>query len=365
MAWEIPRAAIDVKRLPLSGFRTNTPIEAVVLEDVADVDDSLACFEKMMLLQTPGVRHIRIARCALDSDALVSLGVAIRSLSGCSVDAGGGHLSGVEPEECAPYDLLNNDDATTVATDSSLLTRSGNGMAGISETPASGGSMLRTLAIVNCSGPPAEAWSALWRHLPAGLCELNLSGNALSDHAVSSLCGALRNQGSPPRRLTLSSNRCKDIERLCGLVSISGVEELDLSDNYLNNTSAVQLSEVLSSSASTLWRLILSHNRRLSSIGLAELAEVLPRSRLQHLALDGTSLCDEGAEVLATVLPNCCLSHIQIERAMVSDRGVERLLAATQGLPAYCELTFDEPCGCMPWVQCASPDDVLLVVDVC
>lgn len=362
--------AVDVKLLPEHGLFSDVLLEAVFLEDVPDAHVMLKCCEKTARLRIPGARNVRVARCTLDDQGTAMLGSAIHCLSGFSAHAGEAGPAGEDQEECPSYSVFDDDEFASVVNDAVPQRSLGDFVEGIGEgvdgaATMLSNSMLNTLAIVDCSGPSAQSWSALWPQLPPGLSDLDLSGNELGDHAVDALCGALRGHGRLPRRLVLRNNRCKNIEGLCGLAAISGLEELDLSGNILNNKSAVQLSEVLPSSASTLWRLILSNNRRLSSAGLSLLGGVLPRSKLRHLALDGTSLCDEGAEAFASVLPNCCVNHIQIEAAMVSDRGIQRLLTAAQSKPAFCELAFDdEQFRCTHWVQCATPGDVLLAFNL-
>merc|ERR1711920_1062711 len=165
----------------------------------------------------------------------------------------------------------------------------------------------------------SDSWSPFWRQLPATITDLDLSGNSLSDHAVSALCGALRL--SCPARLGLRGNRCKDIGRLCGLIAGGQLESLDLRENMLNDKSIDQLCEGLACRDSALRSLLLSRNVRLSSSGLRQLAELLPQSSLRELWLDKTGLCDAGVEAFAAALPQSMLSELRVHATRLSDAG--------------------------------------------
>merc|ERR1712187_1081525 len=80
------------------------------------------------------------------------------------------------------------------------------------------GRSLRAVAVRSCLGVASTAWVPLWQALPDSLVEIDLSDNALSDHAVSALCGSLQQRACCPARLALRGNHCKDVGRLCGLI---------------------------------------------------------------------------------------------------------------------------------------------------
>jgi len=217
---------------------------------------------------------------------------------------------------------------------------------------------LRSLAIVDCPGIPADTWSPLWGDLPSSLTELDLSGNGLSDHAVNAVCGAFRGRHCP-ESLMLQRNRCKDIERLCVLIEGGGLHALDLTDNLLNDKSIAQLCTALAAPAAALSSLKLSRNRRVTVRGHRQLAEQLPCSTLRHLALDGTALCDEGGEALATALPGCALDQLHVEGTQLSHAGARRLLQAAQASPSVYGLCVDEGGQRVNWRRCRDPADVL------
>ncbi|CAE7342507.1 NLRP1 [Symbiodinium natans] len=202
-----------------------------------------------------------------------------------------------EEEEELELDLFG-DDVAEVLEASAAPARMEQGS--MSTLPEEGRSGLRTFALVHSPCSPSDAWSPLWRSLPLGLTELELSGNALSDHAIAALSGALR--GHTALRLGLRGNRCKDIDRLSDLVSRGCVEALDLSDNLLNDKSIQQLCEILGAPGCRLVELDLSDNRRLSSASLKTLFAKLPRSPVRQLSLRRTSLCDNGVNFLAGML---------------------------------------------------------------
>ncbi|CAE7571596.1 NLRP1, partial [Symbiodinium sp. CCMP2456] len=169
---------------------------------------------------------------------------------------------------------------------------------------------LRSLTLSYCPCSPSDAWSPLWRSLPPSLTELDLSGNALSDHAIVALSGALRSRAG--LRLGLRGNRCKDIDRLCDAVARGCVEALDLSENLLNDKSIQQLCEIVGAPGCRLLDLNLSGNSRLTSSSLATLFAKLPRSPIRRLTLRRTSLCDKGVLFLSGMLSELVLELLDL-----------------------------------------------------
>ncbi|CAJ1392053.1 unnamed protein product [Effrenium voratum] len=181
-------------------------------------------------------------------------------------------------------------------------------------------SSLRSLSILRSPGLPGDAWSPLWQALPRSLTHLDLSHNALNDHAVSALCGALRLREVRLARLGLQGNRCKDIQRLANFLAEGGVEVLDFADNALNDKSIWQLCEVLTAQSCRLQELCLNDNRRLSSKSLTELFKLLPRTPLRSLALRRTSLCEAGVQGLRPLrLQHLDLAGLKLSLGLAQD----------------------------------------------
>eukprot|EP00928_Gymnodinium_smaydae_P087635 TRINITY_DN71878_c0_g1_i1.p1 TRINITY_DN71878_c0_g1~~TRINITY_DN71878_c0_g1_i1.p1 ORF type:complete len:484 (-),score=104.25 TRINITY_DN71878_c0_g1_i1:14-1390(-) len=237
--------------------------------------------------------------------------------------------------------------------------------------------LLSSIALINCfEGVPASVLHPLWRALPAGLADLDLSANALSDHAVSALCGALLQQRRCPTRLVLRANHCKDIDRLCALIECGGrLEVLDLEDNSLNDKSAVQLVEALGAPATRLRWLSLSRNRRLSSRGLGRFAGSLAgpgRSgrSLRTLRMDGTGFCDDGVIAFAAALrEGSDVKELSMLQTRLTSAGAHMLLEAAALGTAVAKdnlcalrLVLDDAVESVSWRRCSDPIQLL---DLC
>ncbi|CAK0789361.1 unnamed protein product [Prorocentrum cordatum] len=328
---------------------------------LSDNAPSLTALSKQW--EAEGVERLRVEDCALEAGGLALLGRVLERLgvgaAACPAEGSaasaeddeaygeGFDLFGGAPEEGDAASAAGPAEAAAVAT--SKVPRA-----------ATDGCGLRSLGIVDCPGASSDAWSPFWRLLPPTLTELDLSGNALGDHAVGALCGALRPSGAT-LQLSLRSNRCKDVARLCGLVACGRLGALDLTDNSLNDKSAAQLAEALPSPAAVLRVLALSRNRRLTSAGLAGLAAQLPASPLRALRLDGTGLCDAlDLGGLEAALPRCALDELRVDGTRLSDAGARRLLLAAQRSPGVRAVTVDEGGERLRWQRCAGPAGVLL-----
>ncbi|OLQ13489.1 NACHT, LRR and PYD domains-containing protein 1 [Symbiodinium microadriaticum] len=217
---------------------------------------------------------------------------------------------------------------------------------------------LRSLTLSYCPCSPSDAWSPLWRSLPPSLKELDLSGNALSDHAIAALSGALR--GRAGLRLGLRGNRCKDIDRLCDAVSRGCVEALDLSENLLNDKSVQQLCEIVGAPGCRLLDLNLSGNSRLTSSSLATLFAKLPRSGsmlrspIRRLTLRRTSLCDKGVLFLSGMLSELVLELLDLACCTISPPLVSDLLVAAQAAPGVRCIVVDDAGQRLRWNHCDS-----------
>lgn len=316
------------------------------------------CAECLKLLVEPGswvLTALRLAACPLDAVALAALGAALRRHGGWEPKAeaegcGGAEAEAeAESEDAAGAELFVGEAAAAAGAEEEAARPTG------APAPPPG---LRSLAVVDSPGVPADAWSPLWRDLPSSLSELDLSGNGLSDHAVNAVCGAFRGRHCP-EILVLRGNRCKDIERLCILIETGGLHALDLADNLLNDKSLAQLCAALASSRAALAALQLSGNLRIAAAGHRRLAEQLARSPLRRLALARTALGDADAAVLAAALPHCTLDELRAEATKLSNAGARQLLAAAQDSPGVASLSVDEDGQRVQWRRCMDPADVL------
>lgn len=314
-----------------------------------------------------GLSALTLHGCALRAEHLPELARALHSVSSPCEQR---QAADTAEEECCcdldtfgdPADVSEVQAHVNVAA-VSLQLQEGQYRVAKSMAQAGAALVLRMLAIVRCPDVRTDAWPLIWRELPCTLLEVDLTGDKLSDHAVSALCGAF-GRGCRPRRLVLQGNRCKDVERLAGLISEGTLQELDLSDNLLNDKSAMQLAEALEAPAAGLQRLVLSRNSRLTSAGFGRLAARLPRGPLRHLAVDGTALCDVGVAELARVATldpswSCWLGvELLLQATRVSSAGARLLLEAARARPLLGALVVDEGGERVRWRRICDPEDI-------
>eukprot|EP00971_Amphidinium_carterae_P333917 6468930-Amphidinium_carterae.1 len=205
------------------------------------------------------------------------------------------------------------------------------------------------LSVLGCKGVATHVWSRFlleqtYEHITA----VDLSNNDLSDHAVNSLCGAIKKAPSV-RLLSLGGNKAKDVARLTEIALLGHLQALDLTSNNLNNKSAAQLAHCLPETA--LQHLWLSSNARLTSEGLALLVRKLPCSALQTLWLDGTALDDGGLSELIEVLGRAALEELNVANTRVTDSLACELLR-TAPKTQLCRLVVDDAGERVNWQRC-------------
>lgn len=329
------------------------------LSSISDDNEMSTCLALLADRGLEGFPAFRISDCVLGAGSLEFLGAVMRKSSLGQCGGGGWPNAADEPEatEEEIFDLFG--EAAPAASEEAIAADFSERVAASFSAPAPEGALV-ALSISGCAGTATDAWSPLWRELPAGLVELDLAGNALSDHAVSALMGALRRVGGCPARLLLPGNRCKDIERLCGLLAagLGPSEVLDLSETALNDKSAAQLSEALASASCVpIGALRLAGCRRLTSAGLRRLASSLSTGRLRSLDLTDTALCDAGAAALAATLPASALRCGSA--ALMTGVGARHLVAAATAALQVQSLEVDDDGERVRWRRCSDPADVL------
>ncbi|XP_039663607.1 NACHT, LRR and PYD domains-containing protein 12-like isoform X2 [Perca fluviatilis] len=176
----------------------------------------------------------------------------------------------------------------------------------------------------------------------SGLEELDLSGNyLLTDSGVELLSDGLKSPNCKLQRLRLSY--CDLTDRCCENISSvlssksSGLEELDLSGNYLLTDSGVELlSDGLKSPNCKLQRLWPTSIRlskcKLTYRSCENISSVLSSksSGLEKLDLSGNKLLDSGVELLSDGLksPNCKLQRLCLSDCELTAAGCRALTSA-------------------------------------
>lgn len=369
---------------PLELVPTNRSAEAAAFAAGVPVSRQQSDVESYLgrLLRRHGPALL-IEHCALDGGSVAALSDALRRCAAGpeNGDREEGAAEEADDEPVVDFDLFfeessnqptvaGRDGAEGDAAVASGTLEAPSGLAPKAPTGAEGAAsatampeagVLCQLAVRRCQGVPSTAWVPLWQALPRLLVELDLTGNALSDHAVGALCGALQQRGLRLANLVLKGNHCKDLGRLCALVEGGQLHKVDLSENMLNDKSAAQLGEALGAPEAQLRRLALSENRRISSRGILHLLPPLRRGALKALHLDGTSLCDEGAFALATEISETLLvEELLCHLTRVTPVGARSLLKAARcGTSGLRHLAVDDGIERVHWRRCSEPADVL------
>ncbi|XP_041656494.1 NLR family CARD domain-containing protein 3-like isoform X1 [Cheilinus undulatus] len=183
----------------------------------------------------------------------------------------------------------------------------------------------------------------------SGLRELDLSNNNLQDSGVEQLCGGLMDPLSSLKSLRLSG--CNLSERSCGalssVLSSSRLKELDLSNNDLQDSGVEQLCGGLKDPLSTLESLRLSVCN-LSERSCRALSSALSSqsSSLRELDLSNNNLQDSGVALLSCGLesPQCKLGSLSLSGCLVSEEGCSSLAST---LSSSCltelDLSYNHP----------------------
>jgi len=207
---------------------------------------------------------------------------------------------------------------------------------------------LESLAVVHCPRLESAGWCRFFRTGPWNVARLDFSGNALVDRTLDTLCGMLKGGLT---HLILARNRLKDIGRLCQVIQVGDLLELDLSDNALNDKSVGQLGKALCHPRTSLQSLSLAWNPKVTSSKL----QVLVHSRLRVLLLSGTAVCDKSAPLFEE---QNSLEEIHLDMTRITTLVARRLIQVAES-SALRKLVVEEGGQCIVWERCLA--DLLLV----
>lgn len=193
------------------------------------------------------------------------------------------------------------------------------------------------IGISNNPGIDGAVWAEFWNKLPATTAKFDFGDNNLPDDALPQLMDRL-SRGRVVE-LFLDGNNLTNVSPLFPLVAerrkrrrmkscpeTSGLTELDLGDNSLQDVAILALAQVLPGSALTT--LVLGRNA-ISDVGGSAIARVLPQTKIHTLHLDSTQIGDATLDALVSVLPSCQeLVELHVDETKVTDAGVLRFCQA-------------------------------------
>jgi len=189
------------------------------------------------------------------------------------------------------------------------------------------GPQIAALGISKNPGVAADAWKELLDAMPPKLLWLDLGDNELSDGDLAPLFAALPGREDLDK-LYLDGNRLHEISSLCEAVLDTGVTNLDLGDNNIDDAGAQCLAKMLPKSV--LMILVLGTNP-LGADGAGAIFQALPRCSLDVLYLDNTGTNDACLKFLGCVLKDSKLTELHIDSTRITDDGVKNLIPSIAG----------------------------------
>lgn len=184
------------------------------------------------------------------------------------------------------------------------------------------GKQLTAFGISKNPGAEQGAWLELFDALPKNITWLDFGDNQLTDEDLAPLIAGLDGR-EVLDKLYLDGNRLQSLSKLCTTLPETGITNLDLGDNALDDAALQELAVVLPQTVITI--LILGSNP-ISRDGVKSLFELLPRSSLDTLYLDNTGLDDDCLHALGVVLKDSNLTELHIDNTRIGEEGVRTLV---------------------------------------
>jgi hypothetical protein len=184
------------------------------------------------------------------------------------------------------------------------------------------GPQVAALGVSKNPGVDKAAWTELFEAVPPKAIWLDFGDNKLTDDAIAPLIAGLEGREELDK-LYLDGNCLCMLNELCTALPDTGVTQLDLGDNAVDDSGAEMVALALPRSVVTV--LVLGSNP-ITKCGAKTLFEVLPRSSLDTLYLDSTGVDDECLHELGGVLKDAKLSELHLDKTKITDEGVRGLI---------------------------------------
>lgn len=184
------------------------------------------------------------------------------------------------------------------------------------------GPQVLAFGIVKNLGVELAAWRELFEALPPKVMWLDFGDNKLTDDAVAPLIKGLEGRDDLDK-LFLDGNCLRSVSSLCDALPETGVTQLDLGDNDIDDAGAKKIAVLLPISVITI--LVVGSNP-FTADGVKALFLILPRCSLDTLYLDNTGVDDECLQELAGVLKDASLTELHLDSTKITDAGVRAIL---------------------------------------
>ena len=189
-----------------------------------------------------------------------------------------------------------------------------------------------------------SAIAALARALSTSttITDLHVPGNGISAEGASVLSAAMqRSGGAKLRVLDLSYNQIGNAGVYAISLAATTLEELHVSSNSLDDSSATALASALKTS--TTLRFVCIVNNGFTAVGVAELAASVACARaLKQLDMGFNQIGDEGAEAVASALIHVpMLEQLNVEYSDIGERGVKAIAGSLASNTTLTWLSLD------------------------
>jgi len=184
------------------------------------------------------------------------------------------------------------------------------------------GPQVLAFGVIKNPGVDHGAWRELFEAVPRKAMWLDFGDNKLPDDAIAPLIEGLEGRDDLDK-LFLDGNCLHSVSKLCEALPETGVTQLDLGDNQIDDVGAKEIAASLPTSVITI--LVVGSNP-ITPDGVRALFEILPRSSLDTLYLDNTGVDDDCLQELAGSLKDSKLTELHLDSTKISDGGIRDLL---------------------------------------
>jgi len=184
------------------------------------------------------------------------------------------------------------------------------------------GSRVLNFGVSKNPGIEAAVWKDLFEALSENATWLDFADNGLTDAEVAPLIGLLSGR-EELEKLYLDGNKISDVSALAEALPQSGIQQLDLGDNAIDDAGLGKLVDALP--RSVLLILVLGSNP-ISGAGAELLLESIARTSLDAIYLDNTGADDRCLAALGKALKGSSLSELHLDSTKITDVGARALI---------------------------------------